>query len=515
MVGGGGQPQPNIIYVSNQVIDSTGNNNGRFDPGETGKIYVTLRNNGNAAAENVTARLKSSHAQFTITDSTSIYGTVPRDSNRTNRSDPFMASAGSGIPGGTVVTCTLRVHSDNYAHDWTFTFSLQVGVSPIPGQFVFDLDTGAVALSVCAIGSLGYDEPPALDLGNGFRVPRTATSCLFYGSIEAGNSANYLVDHFFSQPANSGTNHDWRMTDSFRIVLPPYPADERWRNTMTDAGHPSPKGLAVEANWYMLANPSYDDFAIVTYDFTNQGTQSIGGMYVGYHCDFDVGSSPTNNVAATDTVNRRVWMKQQSSENPTAGLVVLEPASFANLAAIDHAVWVYPDSCVTDNQKYRMLNGAIGMRSSNRAYDWSALASAGPFDLPVGGVQRVSFAVVGATTQGGFNAAAESAQRWYNANLLAIAEPAVTRMATAERPLFLSPNPFRGGTFVNYFLRQEGPLVLTAYDATGRQVATQSLAVKPGAGRVWWQPGSLAQGIYFLRVSMPDREAVSRFLVLD
>jgi hypothetical protein len=515
MVGGGGQPQPNIIYVSNQVIDSTGNNNGRFDPGETGKIYVTLRNNGNAEAQNVTARLKSNHAQFVITDSTAGYGTVPRDSVRTNRADPFMAQAGSGIPPGTHVTCTLKVHSDNFAHDWMFTFSLQVGLPPIPGQFVFDLDTGAVALSVCGIGSLGYDEPPALDLGSGFRVPKTATSCLFFGSLEAGNSASYLVDHFFSQPANSGTNHDWRMTDSFRIVLPPYPADEHWRNTMSDAGHPAPKGLNVQANWYMLANPNFDDFAIVTYDFTNQGSQSIDGLYVGYHCDFDIGSDPTTNVAATDTVRRRVWMKQQSSENPTAGLAILEPASFRNLAAIDHAVWVYPDSCVTDNQKYRMLNGSIGLRSSNRAYDWSILASAGPFNLPVGGTQRVSFAVVGATTVSGFSAAAESAQSWYNANLLGVSEPEVINVATAERPLFLSPNPFRGGTFVHYFSRREGPLVLTAYDATGRAVSEQGFMVKPGAGRLWWQPKSLAHGIYFLKVSMPDRETVSKFLLLD
>ncbi len=515
MVGGGGNPQPNIIYVSNQVIDSTGNNNGRFDPGETGKIYVTIRNNGNAAAQNVTARLSSNNAQFVVSDPNSNYGTIPQDSSRNNRADPFVADAGSGIPGGTTVTCTLKVHSDNFAHDWTFTFGLQVGVPPIPGQLVFDLDTGAVALSVCGIGSIGYDEPPAFDLGSGFRVPKTASSCLFYGSLEAGNSANYLVDHFFSQPANSGTNHDWRMTDSFRIVLPPYPADEHWRNTMSDAGHPSPKGLNVEANWYMLANPNYDDFAIVTYDFTNQGSQSIDGLYVGYHCDFDIGSDPTTNVAATDTVRRRVWMKQQSSENPTAGLVILEPANFRNLAAIDHAVWVYPDSCVTDNQKYRILNGAIGLRSSNRAYDWSIAASAGPFNLPVGGTQRVSFAVVGATTMSGFSAAAESAQNWYNANLLGISEPEVVNAATAERPLFLSPNPFRGGTFVHYFSRAEGPLVLTAYDATGRAVAEQSFAVRAGAGRLFWQPKLLSRGIYFLRVSMPNHESVSKFLLLD
>ncbi|OYD17429.1 hypothetical protein CH330_00140, partial [candidate division WOR-3 bacterium JGI_Cruoil_03_51_56] len=76
MAGGGGQPQPNMRYMGNQVDDPPpgGNGNGRFDPGENGTIIVTLRNSGNGQAQNVTAKLRSSHTQFIITDSTSNYG---------------------------------------------------------------------------------------------------------------------------------------------------------------------------------------------------------------------------------------------------------------------------------------------------------------------------------------------------------------------------------------------------------------------------------------------------------
>lgn len=516
-VGGGGTPQPNVVYVSNQVIDSPpgGNNNGRFDPGESGKIIVTLRNTGNLTAQNVTAKLKSAHPQFVITDSTSNYGDIPQDSIRNNRSDPFVAQAGSGIAPGTYVVCTLAVHSDNYQHEWTYTFNLQVGEPPLPGQFVIDLDTGSVLLSVCAIGSIGYDEPPALDLGQGFRVPKTAPSCLYFGSIMAGNSPSYLVDHFYSQPANSGTNHDWRTPDSFRKVVPPAPADEHWMNTMTDAGHSTPKGLRVNQHWYMNAGTGYNNWAVVTLEFTNNGSQPINGLYAGIVGDFDIGSSPTENIAVSDTLRRAVLMRQSTNENPSAGFVLLEPERYANIGALDHAVYVYPDSCVTDGQKFRMLNGTIVQRNSNRAYDWSAFVSAGPYDLPVGGVWRIAIGVIGATSVNAFWNATDSCQNWYNANLLGINEKPVHFSATPERPLIISPNPFRNSATIHYFAAQPGNLELTVVDATGRVVSEQRLEVAQGSGTLHWRPRGLVSGIYFLRVKGTNASTSGKFLILD
>ena len=515
-VGGGGGAEPNIIYQSNQVIDSTGNNNGMFDPGETGKIYVTIRNNGNADAMNVTGVLSSNNPLFTFSDPNAAYGTVAIDSSKTNKSDPFTATAGSGITPGTYVTCTLKVHADDLDHDWTYTFMLQVGTPATPPKFVCDIDTGAVRLSVCAIGSIGYDEPPAFDLGSGFRVPKGGASCLFFGGMMAGNSENYVVDHFYSHPCSSQTNLDWHLTDSLQVFLPAAPADEHWIGAMNDAGHPSPKGLNCEQNWYMLAADPYNDWGVVTYDFTNSGSSAINGMYVGMIADFDIGSTPSTNVVVSDTVKRSVYMKDQASENPVAGFKLLEPTHFANLLAVDHNLWVYPDSCMTENMKWRMLNGGIVLRNSDRAYDWSLLASAGPFDLPVGGQERVAFAVVGINGVSNWVTAADSAQSWYDHSLMGIAEPETpTNLATAARPLFLSPNPFRTGTFIHYFSGTAGNLDLTVYDAAGRAVAGSQLAIKAGAGSYFWQPKNLARGIYFLKARTPEKESVVKVLLVN
>jgi hypothetical protein len=515
IVGGGSSQAPNIVYRSNQVIDSTGNNNGMFDPGETGKIYVTIKNTGNAAGDSVTATLSSGNGEFTISDPDAAYGTIAVDSSKTNRDDPFTASAGSGIAPGTYVTCTLKVHTDNFAHDWTYTFVLRVGTPATPPQFVVDLDTGAVRLGVCAIGSIGYDEPPAFDLGSGFQVPKGGTSSLFFGSFEAGNSEDYLVDHFYGQPASSGTNHDWVAAESLTPYLPAAPADERWIGVMTDAGHNSPKGLRAEQNWYMLAAGPFNDWAVVTYDLHNDGAAEIAGLYVGYHADLDVGADPATNTANSDTVRRSMYMKQGTGENPTVGITLLEPDRFANLTAVDHNIWVYPESCLTESQKFRLLSGDIVLRNSDRNYDWSVVVSAGPMTLPVGGSERVAFAIVGSNSVAGFKTASDSAQSWYF-RLLGVAEEETPLVfATADKPFFLSPNPFRTGTKVHYFTRTAGNVELTCYDAAGRAVEATTLAVKAGAGTYNWQPKELARGIYFLKVKTPDKESVAKVMLVD
>ncbi|MFO7675428.1 MAG: T9SS type A sorting domain-containing protein, partial [bacterium] len=508
---GGGSPQPSVRYVGNRVDDSGGNNNGRFDPGETADVIVTVRNNGNAPAENLTGRLRAYHAQFSVTDSTAGFGTLAAGADTNNAHDRFSASAGSGIPGGTSVQCSLYLHSDNWG-EWTWGFRLQVGPPPVPAQYIITLDTGAVRLSVCGIGSIGYDEPPA-DAGSGFQVPKNAASALFFGGLMAGDSESWLVDHHFGQPANGPTNRDWTMTDSFRYQVPAAPADIHWRGAMSDSGHPSAKGLGLTWDWYMTARGGYDDWAVVDIEFSNDGPADITGMYAGFIGDFDIGSSSTN-LAASDEARRAVWMRQASSENPCAGFALLNPTTFANLTAVDHDLYVYADSAMTDGMKWRLLNGTIAARQSNRSYDWSVLASAGPFDLARGATQRVAFAVVGGLNVGEFGANVDSAQRWYDANLLGVRE-GEGRISAGRRPLLLSPNPFSRGTFVHYQLPVAGRVAIAAYDPAGRELERVEFEAAAGSGRYYWQPQALARGVYFLRVSTPGGESVAKVMMLD
>lgn len=376
---------------------------------------------------------------------------------------------------------------------------------------VMDHDTGYCKLSVSCLGSIGYDEPPSF-AGSGFFYPKNAsTSSLFYSSLALGTDAGWVADRYYSNPTSGGPNTDFAPTESLSAVVPPGIGDQHYRGAFDDAGHPSPKGLSVTQNSYMSADSGYDDFAVLDFAITNNDTSAVNGIYAGVFADFDLGTDRLD-LCRSDTVERFVKMWHQNSQNPTVGVKILHPGWFTNLTAVDHNVWVYPDSCVTDNQKYRLLNGSIVLRNSNRPYDWSVVASIGPFDLAPGDSQKFAVAVIGAVDTATFRVNAESAQSWY-ANNLGVAErpfaPSPVVRVTA------APNPFSRATRISYSALTAGRLDVEAYDATGRLVDRLALNVKAGPGAVNWKPRDLGAGLYFLKVKTPGREAVIKTLLTE
>jgi len=487
-----------------------GNGSGTFDPGETGQLVVTISNIARDA-QNVTARLRSYDSRFRITDSSSSLGDIPFLGTRTNDADRFAVAVSESMPWGTPVVCSLFVQSANWAHGWAFSFVFQVGDIRPPARQVVTLDTGTVAVSVGGPGTIGYLAPGGE--GKGFQVPKDSSSCVRYGAVLAGNSPEYVVDCFYGRPS-SATNRDWQMTDSFRFVLPPAPADEQWENPMLDAGHPTPKGLVAEQHWYMNSDPGCNDFAVVTYNFKNEGLEPLDSMYAGVIVDFNIGKSATVNNVYSDTAMRLIYMRDIQSYT-AAGLVLLEPRRFANLSAIDHSLYVNPSTAMTDTQKYEFLSGGIVQRQSSRSYDWSVIASVGPFDLAVGAEYKASFAIAGATNPTLLFSIVDSAQHWFDANLAGIGEGGLEPIPEAGTGLCPAPNPFSRGTTVRYFSPDAGPAELRIFDAGGRQVERTVFDTDEGLGRYFWQPRGLSPGVYFLKLRTPGNESAAKVLLLD
>ena len=59
-----------LTLLEYTVNDSSGNNNGKIDPGETVDIIVNLENNGNLTADSVNGILSSTSGFLRIVDST-------------------------------------------------------------------------------------------------------------------------------------------------------------------------------------------------------------------------------------------------------------------------------------------------------------------------------------------------------------------------------------------------------------------------------------------------------------
>jgi hypothetical protein len=501
-----GEPQPHISYQSH-LVDDGGNN--VLEPGETANLLVTLRNSGDAVATGVTATLRTGSTHITLVDSAADYGTI--GAGDTARGDGFRITASPATPPGSQIEFTVQVVSSEGT--WSPSFTLTVGNPPRPGALTMNHDTGYCRLTVTCLGSLGFTEPPAADAGSGFSYPKASASQLFYSSLMLGTDPDWIVDRFYGRPASGGTHTDFRIVDSLRAVIPPGSGDQHYRALMSDAGHPAPKNLVVAQNSHMTAASGYNDFIVIAYDVTNSGPDPITGLYAGIVADMDVGSDPATNTAGSNAAKRYAYMRQQSSANPCVGIKLLEPATAAGLGCIDHERYVYPDSCVTDNQKFRMLNGAIVMANSDRPYDWSIIAAAGPLDIAAGATGRVAFAVLGGTSEADFEANADSAQRWYDQNS-GVEEPPLPRLRDLTS-IECVPNPFTRSVAISCQVPAAGRVSVEIFDVSGRSVALLLDEDRvPGRLGLTWQPGELANGIYLVKVRIGDGDLTGKVMLL-
>jgi hypothetical protein len=263
----------------------------------------------------------------------------------------------------------------------------------------------------------------------------------------------------------------------------------------------------------MTALPGYDDFVVMVFDYQNTGAQPINGLYSGMIGDFDVGTS-TDDVAYTEATRRTAYIYEQGVGNPTMGFKLLDPTSASNLTVIDHDIYVYPETAMSEGAKFGFLDGTLSFPQSNRTYDWSVCVAAGPFDLPPGETHRVAYAVVGGSDETSYLVNCDSAQSWYDRNLVGINEQPRS-LRTPHSALAIAPNPFSRLTHISYTMPQAGNLSIRVYDATGRHVATLlEDKVPAGTGVINWQPKNVARGIYFVRARMNDNTVVEKVMLV-
>jgi subtilisin family serine protease len=129
-------PGPVLKLYSVQIIDSTGNNNGAIDPGESAKLLATLRNSGGASCKNVHGKLRSYDSRLSVSDSVGFWTGIASGGTGTNGADPFMLHADSSIVPGTQFTCSLFVDGDSAAL-YTNKMKLVLTVGLQPGQIIW------------------------------------------------------------------------------------------------------------------------------------------------------------------------------------------------------------------------------------------------------------------------------------------------------------------------------------------------------------------------------------------
>jgi len=153
--------EPCITYAGNYIDDSSGDNDGRADPGETVDMIVSLYNSPPfKPATNVTATISTDDPDITIINALSDFPDIPVDSTVNNEADPFSFSVSSSAAVHRAkFAINISAQPQNYSR--TDSFFIMIGR---PDIVFIDNDGGEASENVeeyfsAAIESLGilYD----------------------------------------------------------------------------------------------------------------------------------------------------------------------------------------------------------------------------------------------------------------------------------------------------------------------------------------------------------------------
>ena len=105
--------------------DSNGNNNGRIDPGETVDIIVSLKNNGDITAENLTGELSSTSPYIDFVNNTAAYGNLAQGQSAPGT---YTFTADANTPPGEVAQFTLNVDANAGAYANSYSMAFTIGL---------------------------------------------------------------------------------------------------------------------------------------------------------------------------------------------------------------------------------------------------------------------------------------------------------------------------------------------------------------------------------------------------
>jgi len=126
------------VTVSNYTIDDgQGNGDGHINPAEGIILGITLKNNGNQDAYNLSAVLRTSDQMVMITDSTETFGTIPAGDSLTIH-NAYSFQVDSTCPNGHVIYMELMVR-DSPGHLWSNMLA-PIVVTPILAFYHYWID---------------------------------------------------------------------------------------------------------------------------------------------------------------------------------------------------------------------------------------------------------------------------------------------------------------------------------------------------------------------------------------
>lgn len=496
-------PTSDVPYLVLLSIEIESGGDDALDPGDTANLSFTITNLAESTAYNIIAYLEVNSPYIVPIDTSTFLGDLACGDTLDSSFDPFIFEVSSSAPLGEEIEFNIHVVSNGGSYTKDFPFTLFIGIEK---NDYLDVPAGNALLTVTDVGAIGFMESSQME-GSGFKYPLGGVNTLYYGSFALGNSPSYVVDAWYE---SSGTDdRDWEPTTNpdgrlFYIPSPPRNSSVAVYGRFQDSGHPSPKDVVAEQVAFAYDHPDYDDFIIVLYRISNNGSSPVDNLYIAYFMDFDI--NPYNqNQASIDSSAMLAYMWYG---NTYVGVNLLTEG-VSNLSVIDNSTYIHPYGGMPDSIQWKFMTGDYYFENSTSPGDWSIVTAAGPFSLNVGDTIEVAYAVVGGDSPSSLLENALNAKAIYEDSTVGVKE--ITSLYNPSEILKIQPNPFNGKTEIDFTLFRREKVLIRIYDVTGRGVRTLADGYyNPGSYRLRWDAkdasGSrVSQGVYFIQLRVGKR----------
>lgn len=489
-----------VWYYRHTVSDPAGNNDGMLNPGESVGMMLWLKNFGSDTAQTVSAKLRTSDAYITMTDSSESYGDIaPGDS--------------IGIPGFALDVSAAA--SDNHSvmfvvecrdsRDtvWQSGFSELIKAPVLGYQSHLILDPAAGG-NDNQILEPGESDSIRVMLRNSGGQTATGTTSLLstsdpyltitgnsaaYGDLGTGDSAVSMPSYYVTvgtPPVSpyfawvrldiSALSGGYARTDSFRVVI----GSSGFFDNVEDAGLDAK--YAVESQWHVTGQSSYSP----------GHSWWCGDSASGQYSSMLDASLITPDIILGPSSELSFWHK------------------YSTEATFD---FCHIDYSQDGAGSWTSLGTFDGNQSSwvKQTYDLSSLAS--------GSVIKVRFRFT--------SDASITGTGWYVDDIRVQESTGVAGTQTdpglpAAIKLGLAyPNPCSNGTEIKYDLPYKTALKFKVYNITGQAVRTIDLGVQsPGTDKVLFWDGrdqnnqKAATGVYFYQLNAEGFSATRKIVVI-
>ncbi|MFH0893124.1 MAG: C25 family cysteine peptidase [Bacteroidota bacterium] len=460
---------PYVVYDAHTINDAAGNNNSLADYNESVLLNVTLENVGINNASGVSAKLRSTDAYVTITDSTGTWGTINTGLTST-QNNVYAFTVDNYVPDGHSALFSLVV-TDGSSNTWTSTFSIilnaplltigNMSVSDPTGNNNGRLDPGETADIIIQNTNAGHtnitNPVGKISSASTWLTINSATSTI--ATLNSGSTQTTTYNVTVSAGTPTGTAIP--MLDS--LVFAPYSVAKTFSATV---------GIVSE-DWECNGFTHYSWVNSSAIPWTITGTSPYEGLYCAKSGTITDSQQTDLSITMTATGNDSIsFYYKVSSESGWDFLKF-------NVDGVEKGSWsgeegwaraAYPIATGSHTYLWSYVKDYSVANGSDAA--WVDYIIFPPMNGPIGIEDNNSVAAFG-----------------------------------------FYPNPANGSAMITFDLKTTGNVNIDLYDATGRTIKNLwSESTAAGDHQIMVDVSALSPGIYFCRLITENGSRSLRFI---